>query len=133
MNDYLYKEEILEHYRNPQNFGRLAKFDICAKQSNPFCGDEIEFYVQFESRGVNKKSPEGCLVKNIGFLGKGCAISIAAASMLTDYAKGKSKKQLTKFSEDDMLSLLGIEASETRKKCALLALSVLKDCIYGKI
>lgn len=126
-----YREEILEHYREPLNFGKLAKFDKSAKQFNPFCGDEIEIFIKFQkqSAGVNRKTPLGCKIKNIGFLGKGCVISMAGASILTEYAKGKTKKQLTKFSEKDMLTLLGIEISETRKKCALLALFVLKDCL----
>ena len=131
----MYREEILEHYRTPQNFGRLTSFDISSKQLNPFCGDEIEMFVQFEesSRGANLKSPLGCKAKKISFMGKGCAISIASASILTDFVKGKSIKELTKFSEEDMLVLLGIQVSETRKKCALLALAVLKDCLYGKV
>lgn len=116
--DNLYIEEILEHYREPLNFGKLDKFDTSSRQLNPFCGDDMEIFVRFKNNAV----------EDIGFVGKGCAISIASASILTDYAKGKTKGELTKFSEKDMLSLLGIEVSETRKKCALLALAVLKDC-----
>lgn len=119
--DSLYREEILEHYREPQNFGRLLLFDASSKQVNPFCGDEIGMFVRF-ANGV---------IGEIGFEGKGCAISMAAASMLTEYAKEKGKEQLTKFGEDDMLELLGVHVSETRKKCALLALYVLKDCLYA--
>ena len=127
----LYREEILEHYRNPQNFGKLDLYDTSSKQLNPFCGDEIEMFVKCEliSAGVDMKSPRGCRIIDISFFGKGCAISIAAASILTDYVKGKTKSQLTKFLEKDMLDLLGVNISETRKKCALLALAVLKDCI----
>ncbi|QQG41028.1 MAG: iron-sulfur cluster assembly scaffold protein [Candidatus Levyibacteriota bacterium] len=117
----LYREELLEHYRNPQNFGKLSHFDISSKQSNPFCGDHVEMFITLEKDKI----------KNIGFDGRGCAISMAGGSMLTEFAKGKTKEELTSFSEKDMLALLGIEVSETRKKCALLALSVLKDCLYG--
>lgn len=122
----MYREEILEHYRSPQNFGRLEQFDVSSKQLNPFCGDEITLYVTW-GKGDN-------MVEHVGFEGVGCAISIAAASMLTDFMRRKTKKELTKFAENDMLSLLGIEVSETRKKCALLAFSVLQDCLkdYGK-
>lgn len=127
--DYLYKEEILEHYKNPQNFGRLLKFDVSSKQLNPFCGDQIEMFVKFEARPLGSEAK----VKNIKFSGKGCAISIAAGSMITEFAKGKTKKQLTNFSETDMLKMLGIRVSETRKKCALLGLCVLRDCLYGKV
>lgn len=120
--DNLYREEILEHYQNPQNFGKLKDFDFSSKQTNPFCGDEIEIFVKLASQGE--------ALQEIGFIGKGCAVCIAATSILTEFAKGKAKKQLTKFEEKDMLTLLGIEVSETRKKCALLGLFVLKDCIY---
>jgi len=118
MNDF-YREEILEHYRSPMNFGKLLKFNMSSRQLNPFCGDEIEIFVKF-----NKN-----LIKEIGFLGKGCAISIASASLLTEYAKNKTKDQLIKLREKDILSLLGIELSETRKKCAMLPFFVLKDCL----
>lgn len=117
----LYREELLEHYRNPLNFGELSDYTVSAKQTNPFCGDDVEIFIKLN----------GDKAENIRFTGKGCAISMAGASMLTERVKGKGKNQLTKFSENDMLNLLGIEVSETRKKCALLALSVLKDCIYG--
>ncbi len=117
----LYREEILEHYRNPQNFGKITNFSVSAKQANPFCGDDVEMFVDLGKD----------IIKNIGFVGRGCAISMAGSSMLTEFVKGKTKEELTKFSEKDMLELLGIEVSETRKKCVLLALSVLRDCLYG--
>ncbi len=117
--DTLYREEILEHYKDPQNFGKLAHCDISGRLTNPFCGDDIEMFIALKD---NK-------VQNIGFTGRGCAISIASASILTEFAKGKSRNELTKMTEDDMLGLLNIEVSETRKKCALLAFSVLKDCL----
>lgn len=115
----LYKEEILEHYKDPQNFGKLSDYNAFSKQTNPVCGDEIEMFVKFEKEAVG----------DISFLGKGCAISIASVSFLTKYAKNKTKKELTKFSKNDMLELLGIEISQTRKKCALLGLAVLKELL----
>lgn len=117
--DTLYKEELLEHYREPQNFGKLVDFTISSRQTNPLCGDDVELFVQIKKNTISA----------ISFQGNGCAVSIAATSVLTQYSKGKSKDELTRFSESDMLNLLGIEVSETRKKCALLALSVLKDCL----
>lgn len=117
----LYRDELLEHYRNPQNFGELPHCTVSSKQTNPFCGDDISMFIELKKDTV----------KEIMFTGKGCAISMAGGSMLTEFVKGKTKKELTKFSEKDMLKTLGIEVSETRKKCALLALSVLKDCLYG--
>lgn len=127
----LYREEILEHYRNPQNFGALEEFTARKKQANPFCGDEIEMFTQCKrkSLGVDTIPPRGCIIENISFRGKGCAISIAATSLLTDHVKGKKIKDLEKFSEDEMIKLLDIEVSETRKKCALLGWAVLQDCI----
>jgi len=119
MQDNLYREELLEEYRNPRNFGKLQNSSAASKQLNPFCGDEIEVFVNFDNQTIN----------DISFLGKGCAISIASTSLLTDFAKGKTKKELTNFSDEDMLKLIGIEVSETRKKCALLGLFVLRDCI----
>ncbi|MBI1919128.1 iron-sulfur cluster assembly scaffold protein [Candidatus Microgenomates bacterium] len=116
----LYREEILEHYQEPHNFGKLEKADSHSRQSNPLCGDDIEMFVKFKN-GV---------IGNVRFEGRGCAICMAGASMLTEYALGKSKAQLTKFSENDMLKMLGIKVSETRRKCAMLALAVLKDCLY---
>ena len=119
MDNSLYREEILEHYKTPQNFGVIASCDSHAHQTNPFCGDDIEIFVNF-----NKD-----VIQDISFRGQGCAISIASASILTEFAKGKTKKELTNMTEEDMLDLLGIEVSETRKKCALLALATLKDCL----
>lgn len=125
----LYREEILEHYNNPQNFGKLVNFTISSRQTNPLCGDDIEIFVQFDKKslGVNTKSPPRCT--NISFLGKGCALSIAAASFLTEFSKGKSKRELEEISEQHMLDLLQIEVSESRKKCALLAFYTLKDLV----
>jgi len=119
MIDALYKEEILEHYKNPQHFGKLPKFSTSSHQYNPFCGDDIELFVLYSNQKV----------KDISFVGTGCAICIAAASILTEFAKNKTKKELTKLNDEDMLGLLNIEVSESRKKCALLAFSVLKDCL----
>ena len=115
----LYREEILDHYQHPRNFGKLAKADTFSHQTNPLCGDDIAMFVKFKGENVD----------DISFQGKGCAICLAGASMLTEFAKGKRKTKLTKFSENDMLALLGIEVSETRKKCAMLSLAVLKDCL----
>lgn len=115
----LYKEEILEHYKDPQNFGTLNQYVYSSRQTNPFCGDDIEMFINI-SHGK---------IEDISFTGKGCAISIAGASLLTEYVKGKSLQELKEFSESNMLELLGIEVSETRKKCALLPLAVLQDCL----
>lgn len=128
--DNFYREEILEHYRNPLNKGKLSKFNVSSKQVNPFCGDEIEVFIKFEAQPLGLKAIGlKAKVKKISFEGRGCAICIASASILTEYAKRKTKNQLTNLNEKDMLRLLKIELSPTRKKCALLGLAVLKDCI----
>lgn len=122
----------MEHYQSPHNFGKMEGADGHSRQTNPLCGDDIEMFIKFSpSASSGQKSLSGRVINDISFFGRGCAICMAGASMLTDYVLGKSREQLTKFSEKDMLKMLGIEVSETRKKCALLSLAVLKDCIYG--
>lgn len=115
----LYRDEILEHFRDPQNFGKLSAFDNSSRQHNPLCGDEIEMFVKLE----------GDNIYDIGFTGRGCAISISSASILTEYVKEKDTKRASKISDEDMMGLLGVEVSDARKKCALLGLSVLRDCL----
>lgn len=128
--DTMYRDEILELYREPLNFGKLSDFDATSKQLNPFCGDDAEIFVKFEkTQGGAMIPPLRWKVGEIMFRGNGCVICMASTSLLTEFAKGKTKLSLTKFSQDDMLQLLGIEISETRKKCALLGLAVLKDCL----
>ena len=116
--DTLYREEILEHYRDPQNFGVLEDYDMKSHQHNPFCGDDVEVYI----RGREN-------IEDITFTGAGCAISIAAGSILTEFSKGKTKEVLLKIYDTDMVEMLGVEVSETRKKCAVLALATLRDCL----
>lgn len=122
MQHSIYREEILEHYKDPQNFGKLQNFDVSSRQLNPFCGDGIVMYI---------KQDDG-KVSGITFEGQGCAVSIAGASLLTEYAKGKTVERLRNTSESDMLTMLAIEVSETRKKCALLAFYALRDCLNMK-
>lgn len=117
--DNLYREEILEHFREPHNFGKLNEFNRHSRQLNPFCGDEIEMF-SLINNGI---------FSEISFLGKGCVISIYATSVFTDFVKKKKLSELTKFGEEDMLGLLGIEVSDSRKKCAFLGLAVFKDSL----
>lgn len=121
----LYREEILDHYQNPRHFGKLKGADKTARQTNPLCGDDITIFVRWDKRDRRA-------IGDIRFEGKGCAICLAGASILTEYALGKTKEELTKMSQSDMLKLLGIEVSETRKKCAMLSLGVLKDVCHIK-
>lgn len=115
----LYRDEILEHFRNPQNYGKLTAFDKSSKQHNPLCGDEIEMFMKFNEDTIYE----------VGFIGRGCAISISSASILTEYVKERKKKAVLNVSDDDMLRLLGVDVSEARKKCALLGLYVLRECL----
>jgi len=117
----LYKEQILDHYRNPRNFGRLENANIKNREVNTLCGDEIEMQLKLNS---NK-------VEEVKFIGNGCAISLASASMLTEIVKGKSLEELKNIEKEDILNLLNIEISTVRLKCALLSLDALKNGILN--
>lgn len=118
----IYKEIILDYYRNPRNFGRMEKFDSSARDSNPLCGDEIEMQVKFE----------GSKISEVRFVGRGCAISQASASMLTEIAKGKDFEWVKNLSKEDILKMLGNpDLGPSRIKCALLGMKVLKQAVYS--
>jgi nitrogen fixation NifU-like protein len=119
--DDLYRQNILEHYQNPRNFGTLERPDISAEDSNPLCGDEIRIDLQVKD-GV---------IEDVRFSGKGCSISRAAASMLTEEIRGKTLEEVKRIGKDDVLEMLGIELGPVRLKCALLALKTLKVGVYG--
>lgn len=119
----IYRELILDYYRNPRNFGKLEKFDIDAHDTNPLCGDEIEMQI---------KVGDGQKIEEIKFTGKGCAISQASASMLTELAKGKQLEWAKEVSKEDVFKLLGNpDLGPSRVKCALLGMKVLKTGVYG--
>ena len=120
--DDMYREIILEHYKHPHNAGTLEQPDIAHEDNNPLCGDRIRIELLVHDGQV----------ADVRFQGRGCAISQAAASLLTDEIKGKSLDQVRAFSKDDMLDLIGIplDKNPVRIKCALLALKTLKSGVY---
>lgn len=120
--DDMYREVILDHYKNPRNHGTLDPADFSFEDDNPLCGDRIRMDVRV---GEDNK------VKEVAFSGHGCAISQASASMLTEHIIGKSLDEVKQLSKDDILELLGIELGPVRLKCALLSLKVLKAGVYG--
>jgi len=120
MNEEIYKENILDHYRNPRNKGVLNDFDLKGDGKNVSCGDKITLFVKFCGREE---------VKEVGFEGDGCAISQASTSMLTEKIKGLSKDELKLLSPGDIYDMLGIKISPGRTKCALLPYEALSDAL----
>jgi len=117
--DDLYRDYILEHYRRPHNFGVIEEATASFEGSNPLCGDRITMML-----GVR----DGVL-ERVGFTGRGCAISQASASLLTDEIKGKPLTEVAAFRADDLLDLLGIEISPARLKCAMLSHETLQSAL----
>jgi nitrogen fixation NifU-like protein len=117
----LYAEEILDHYKHPRHFGHLDEPTLTYHDSNPLCGDEITLELRIEDNKIT----------DVAFTGHGCAISRAAASMMSDEIVGMSLDELRKWNKESILDLLGIEVGPVRIKCALLPLKALKAAVWG--
>jgi len=127
MSSDFYRDMILDYYRNPRNYGSIDDAEIKVHESNPLCGDDIELYIKLD------KDRE---VEDIKFKGRGCAISIASASLMTELLKGKKVDELLFFTKKDLLDALGIETlglNPVRIKCALLPYKALKIAVYNHL
>ena len=121
MADDIYREIILDHYRNPRNKGTLEPNDFSYEDVNPLCGDEVRIDVRVKDDHIEE----------IAFSGRGCAVSQASASILMEMVEGKSLEDVKAITKDDLLEEIGIPVSPARLKCALLGLKVLKAGLYG--
>jgi len=115
----MYRENIIDHYKNPHNQGTIENSDIKFTENNPLCGDVVTVTLKLNGHKID----------DVKFSGQGCAISQAATSMLTDEIKGKTLEEVKKVSRDDVVDLLGIEIGPVRTKCAVLGLVAIKEGI----
>src|SRR5919204_1216340 len=122
MSEQMYREVILDHYKNPRGHGVIEGADTEAEGQNPLCGDEVSIFVSF--------APGSDVIDDVKFSGRGCAISQAATSMLMEMAKGKTAQQVATMSKDELLDEIGIPLTPVRLKCALLGLTTLKVALH---
>ena len=120
--DQMYREVILDHYKNPRGHGLIENPDAQAEGQNPLCGDEVSVYVKFGA--------DGDTIEDLSFVGRGCAISQAATSMLTELVQGRSAQEVAALPRDELLDEIGIPLTPVRLKCALLGLSTLKLALH---
>jgi len=120
--DDLYREVIIEHYKNPGYRGTLEPNDISFEDENPLCGDHLKIELRVDEKGN---------VSEAAFSGHGCAISQASADLLLESIIGKNVEDVKKLNKGNVLELLGIELGPVRLKCALLPLKILKAGVYG--
>jgi nitrogen fixation NifU-like protein len=120
--DQLYREVILDHYKNPRGHGVLEEADAHAEGQNPLCGDEVSISVRF--------GEDGDTIEQVGFEGRGCAISQAATSMLTEMVQGRKASEVATLPKEELLDEIGIPLTPVRMKCAILGLGVLKVALH---
>ncbi len=118
----IYREQIIDLYEHPLNYGEIEDADFSYEEDNPLCGDVIRIEVKLDENGR---------VANVSWSGDGCAISQASASLLTEEIKGMTMDEVKTFDKDSLLELIGVPLSMARMKCALLSLKVLKAGAYG--
>jgi nitrogen fixation NifU-like protein len=118
----LYREVILDHYKNPRGHGVIEDPDAEAEGQNPLCGDEVSIYVAF--------GEDGETIDDVKFSGRGCAISQAATSMLMEMAKGRTADQVATLDKDELLAEIGVPLTPVRLKCAMLGLTTLKVALH---
>jgi len=120
--DDLYREVILDHYKSPRGHGLIADADAQAEGQNPLCGDEVSVSVKFAADGET--------IESVGFEGRGCAISQAATSMLTELVQGRKAAEVASLPKEELLDEIGIPLTPIRLKCAILGLGVLKVALH---
>ncbi|TMK75100.1 MAG: SUF system NifU family Fe-S cluster assembly protein [Actinobacteria bacterium] len=120
--DEMYREVILDHYKNPRGHGVIEEADAQAEGQNPLCGDEVSIFVSFEDDGET--------IEDVKFRGRGCAISQASTSMLMEMVKGRKATDVASMSKEELLDEVGIQLTPIRLKCALLGLGVLKVALH---
>jgi nitrogen fixation protein NifU and related proteins len=118
----LYREVILDHYKNPRGHGVIEHADAEAEGQNPLCGDEVSIYVAF--------GEDGETIDDVKFSGRGCAISQAATSMLMEMTKGRTAEQVAALDKDELLAEIGVPLTPVRLKCAMLGLTTLKVALH---
>ena len=120
--DQMYREVILDHYKNPRGHGVIEDADAEAEGQNPLCGDEVSIYVAF--------GEDGETIDEVKFSGRGCAISQAATSMLMEMAKGRKATEMAALDKSQLLDEIGIPLTPVRLKCAMLGLTTLKVALH---
>ena len=120
--DQLYREVILDHYKNPRGHGEMEGADASAEGVNPLCGDEVSIFVRF--------GEDGETIDEVRFSGRGCAISQAATSMLTEMVAGRTASEIAELPKEELLEEVGIPLTPVRLKCALLGLGTLKVALH---
>ena len=120
--DQMYREVILDHYKNPRGHGVIEHADAEAEGQNPLCGDEVSIYVAF--------GEDGETIDEVKFSGRGCAISQAATSMLMEMTKGRTADDVATLDKDELLAEIGVPLTPVRLKCAMLGLTTLKVALH---